>query len=298
MSSFLPSPDNFLALPADQSNPETAQVLVLPVPFEQTTTFGKGAAHGPQAILDASHQVEFFDAELGFAPVERAGGIATQEPLPVMGCDGASVAKCLEQVVSATLARGQFVVTLGGEHSSIVGAVRAHCAAFGDVSVLQLDAHSDLRPVYEGSPWNHACAMARVLDFHDTLVQVGIRSQEADERRTSEALGLPVLYAHEIHEADERGDDWIHRVVAALRPLVYLTFDCDVLDPSVMPATGTPEPGGLSWRQVNRLLARLCRQRKIIGADFCELAPIPGMLHPQFSMAKLIYRLIGWRAVP
>lgn len=295
MAHFLSEAVNFLALPEESSSPERAGVVVILVRFEATSTYGTGTARGPEAIIHASHQVELFDAALGFEPYRATGGIATRAPLDVAGCDGETVAQRVREAVARQLAEGKFVVVLGGEHTAVVGAIQAHCAAFDDLTVLQLDAHSDLRPTYYGSPWNHACAMARVLDFHRAVVQVGIRSQALEERRIAEAHGLPVFYAHDIHGHEDRGEHWVTGVIAATTPRVYVTLDCDVFDPAVVPATGTPEPDGLTWRQVDRLLARLCAEREVVGLDVSELAPIPGVQHAEFTIAKLIYRFIGHR---
>jgi agmatinase len=284
----------FLDLPPEHADPATAGVVLLPVPFERTSTFGRGSAAGPAAIIAASHELELFDAVLGTEPWRSAGGIATLPALSPAG-DGAAVAARLQGEVASWLARGRFLVTLGGEHTSVVGAIRAHIAAHPDLTILQLDAHSDLRPDYQDDSWNHACAMARILDVHSRLVQVGIRSQDGSERTTSRERGLSVFYAHEILAADSAGEDWIGNVMAACGPDVYLTLDCDVFDPAVLPATGTPEPGGLTWFQVDSLLARLCRERNLAGFDVSELAPLAGLHHPEFTIAKLIYRLIGRR---
>lgn len=288
--------DNFLALGPEDSNPDTAGVIVLAAPFEETSTYGVGSARGPEAIVAASHEVELFDAALGFEAYQTAGGIATLEFLDVAGCDGAGLAALLREETRYWIERGRFVVTLGGEHTSVVGAIEAHCQAYPDVTVLQLDAHSDLRPDYMDSPWNHACAMARVLDFHGRLVQVGIRSQAKEERERANATpGITVFHAHEVLERHDAHEDWIADIVSACTPNVYVTLDCDVLDPSIMAATGTPEPAGLTWRMLDALFARLCAERQLVGFDVNELAPIEGVAYPEFSMAKLIYRIIGRR---
>ena len=285
----------FLDLPPEQANPQTAGVVMLPVPFERTSTYGQGSARGPAAIIAASREVELFDTVLGCEPYEAAGGIATLAPLQVVGCDGGEVAERLHHEVGRWLIKDSLVITLGGEHTAVVGAIRAHCEAYENVTVLQLDAHSDLRPQYDGDRWNHACAMARVLDFHDHLVQVGIRSQGKGERATAEERGLTVVPAHDIHQKDDDRADWIREVIDATRHNVYVTFDCDVMDPSLVPATGTPEPGGLTWRQIDALLRRLCLERNVVGFDLSELAPIEGLTFPEFTMAKLIYRFVGYR---
>lgn len=290
---FLGREGSFLALDPEQSRGADAGVVVLPVPFERTSSYGGGSAAGPAALLEASAQVELYDAALGREPYRDAGGIATLAPLEVAGLDGPAVADRLEAACAPWLERGRLVAALGGEHTSIVGAVRACCRRRPRVTVLQLDAHSDLRDSYLGDPWSHACAAARILDFHADLVQVGIRSQDRSERERAEALGLPVFPAHEIEAADRSGRDWVGEIVERLAPEVYLTLDIDVLEPAIMPATGTPEPGGLTWWQVDRLLARLGRERRLLGLDLSELAPIPGVHHPQFTAARLVHRIIG-----
>jgi len=295
MNATLPPEEGFLCPPEDFAEIANAGVVVIPVPMESTSTYGVNSSLGPEAILEASRQVEFFDAALGFEPFRTCGGIATLKPLDVEGVDGPELAQQLRETVMHYLMQKKFVVILGGEHTSIIGAVKAHCEYFSNLSVLQLDAHSDLRETFEDSPWSHACAMARVLDFHDSLVQVGIRSQDKTERYFATERGIPNFYAHDIHNSEEEGVDWIAQVIAATRPRVYVTLDCDVMDPSILPATGTPEPGGLTWRQMDRLLSRLCREREVVGLDVSELAPIEGTAASQFTVAKLIYRFLGYR---
>jgi agmatinase len=289
---------SFLGLTAEAAHPERARVVILPVPYERTSTFGRGSAAGPGALLAASCEVEFYDCVLGEEPWRAAGGVATLPPLALGTDPSEKVAERLQREVAGWLEREKFVITLGGEHTSVVGAIWAHLAAFPDLSILQLDAHSDLRPSYQDDPWNHACAMARALDhaaLPDQLVQVGIRSQSRRESEIVRERGIPVLPAHELHAADRCGRDWIGPLLAALRPHVYLTIDCDVFDPSLMPATGTPEPGGLLWHQVDGLLERLCQERRLVGCDFSELMPLRGLAHPEFAMARLVNRIIGRR---
>lgn len=290
----LPPEANFLALPAEASGPGS-RLVVLPVPFEQTSTFGQGSREGPAAILQASQEVEIFDASLGFEAWERAGGIATLPPIDVEAQDGASLAQALEARVEGLLEEGRFVATLGGEHTSTVGAVWAHCARFPDCTVLQLDAHSDLRQTYQGSSWNHACAASRIRDRHPFLVQAGVRSQAADEHALAQTESIPIGYAHDINRRHVLAEDWASGILAVLRPRVYITLDLDVLDCSLMPATGTPEPGGLDWTMLDHLLLRVFAAREVVGFDISELAPIAGLNHPQFTAAKLLYRMIGYR---
>lgn len=285
----------FLGLDDRLNNPESAGVVVVQVPFERTSSYGTGSANGPAAIIAASHEVELFDTHLGFEACEASDGIATLAPTGIDdGDDGASVADKAEEIVGHWLERNKTVVTLAGEHTGIVGAVRAHARRFENLTVLQLDAHSDLRETYHDDPWNHACTMARILDFHEDIVQAGIRSEAREERERVEGLRLPVFRGEAIQHDDRRGEDWVSPIVEACSENVYMTFDCDVLDPSIMPSTGTPEPGGLTWMQVDRLFARLCEKRNVVGFDLSELAPVAGVHHPQFTAAKLIYRILGY----
>ena len=293
--SILPQDARFLGLEDAWAAAESAGVVILSVPFERTSTYGQGSALGPAAVLTASQQVELFDAALGFEPHVHAGGIATLAPLDVSERDACCLVDRLRDEVSHWLDAGKLVVTLGGEHTSVVGAIRAHCEYYEELTVLQLDAHSDLREEYLDDPWNHACAMARVLEFHPRVVQVGIRSQASEEREMARARELPVIYGHEIAQAEREGLPWLDKVIDALGDHVYITFDCDVMDPAAMPATGTPEPGGLTWNQVDALLARLCRERAVVGFDVSELVPIAGLTYPEFTVAKLVNRLIGYR---
>jgi agmatinase len=294
LNSLLDKNENFLGVDNEPGWPEDAGVIILPVPFEQTSSYGIGSSAGPGAMLEASRQVEFHDTRLGFEPVDAIKGIATLSPLEVKGCDGMQIAARLQKTVRYWLEKGKCVVTLGGEHSSIVGAVHAYSEYFTDLTVIQFDAHSDLRESYQDSPWNHACAMARVRDVNKKVIQVGIRSECREESEFVRREGIPVFYAENIHERDRKGDDWIEEVIAAASGQVYITFDCDALDPAIMPATGTPEPAGLSWTQVDRLFSRLAEKCRIVGFDVNELSPIQGLNHPQFTVAKLIYRLIGY----
>ena len=290
----LPSTERFLALDDEFARPDDAGCVIVPVPFERTSSYGKGSRDGPGAILSASHQVELFDAGLEFEPHVAANGIVTLAPLRVDDCDGETLAGRVHGVCTHWLDAGKRVVTLAGEHTGAVGAIRAHAEKHDDLTVLQLDAHSDLRCIYEDSPWSHACAMARVLDFHAGLVQVGVRSQCGEEAALARERGIPVFGGESILQWEEDRIDWVREVIAATAPKVYVTFDCDVLDPSVMPATGTPEPGGLTWRQVDRLLDRLSAERQLVGMDVSELAPIPTLSHPQFTIARLVHRAIGY----
>lgn len=294
MSEFLNPEHRFMG--PDEAHIETddAAVVLIPVPYEKTSSYGRGSSDGPSAIISASHQVEYFDTDLGCEPWTTAGGIATRKPLELNDCrNGEDVAARLEPLVGQWLDAGKAVVTVAGEHTGVVGSIRAHVMRMTDLTIVQLDAHSDLRPEYRDDRWNHACTMARVLDFHRDIVQVGIRSEAAEEEAFAKRHRIPVFPGERIVRDDRQGVDWAAPIIEACSRRVYLTIDCDVLDPSLMPSTGTPEPGGLDWKQLNALLKRLCREREVVGFDLSELAPIPGVPFPQFTAAKLIYRLIG-----
>jgi agmatinase len=294
MSDYLPAGERFLGLDDGQADPDRAGFVLVPVPFERTSSYGRGSAEGPAAILAASHQVELRDAALGIEPWAAVGGIATMSPLPIgESDDGRDVMDRLEGVVGDLLDSRRRVATLAAEHTGVVGAVLAHARRADDLTVVQIDAHSDLRPEYLGDPWSHACAMARVLDFHRDIVQVGIRSESSEDAAAARAHGLKVFYGEQIQRDAGRGADWIAPIVDACAENVYVTLDLDALDPAIMPATGTPEPGGLTWRQVDDVVERLCRDRRVLGFDVSELAPVPGLAAPQYIAAKLVYRLIG-----
>jgi agmatinase len=265
-------------------NPDTARVVLLPVPYDATSTYIKGADVGPSAILEASYQLENYDIETGTEPYKA--GICTDEPVT----EGSSPEKMVEAVhkrACELLALGKFIVTIGGEHSVSIGAVRAHAEKFEGLSVLQLDAHSDLRNEYQGSKFNHACVMARVREFCP-IVQVGIRSMDVSEMKSVERQRI--FFAEDIY--NDRS--YISRVIDQLTDNVYITIDLDVFDPSLMPSTGTPEPGGLLWYDVLSLLKAVCRKRNVIGFDVVELCPNENNKAPDFTAAKLIYKMLAY----
>jgi agmatinase len=279
--------ERFGALPPEYSDARDAKIVVVPVPYDGTSTWVKGADKGPQAILDASAHLEFYDIETE-SEVYRQG-IHTDVPVGESSSPDRMVA-AVERRVRDHLEREKFTVVIGGEHSVSIGAIAAHVSRFSDVTVLQLDAHSDLRDEYEGSKFNHACVMARVEELCP-IVQVGIRSMDISEKPALDPDR--VFFAKDLHD---RGD-WIDRVVATLTDQVYITIDLDVFDPSVVPSTGTPEPGGLLWYDVLGLLRRVCRQRTVVGFDVVELCPMAGSWAPNFLAARLIYQLLSYRFV-
>jgi agmatinase len=274
----------FGELPEPFADPARSRIAIVPVPYDGTSTWLKGADRGPEAILEASAHLELYDIETGSEPYRH--GILTDPPVTESSSPEA-MARAVEQRVAGHLQAGRLPVVLGGEHSVSIGAMRAAAARYGAVTFLQLDAHTDLRPEYGGSPYNHACVMARAREL-GAIVQVGIRSLDVSEK-----AGLDprrVFFAERLQ--GRRG--WARQVLRRLSRRVYLTLDLDVLDPAFMPSTGTPEPGGLGWYQVLELAALVCRERELVGFDVVELAPSDNRA-PDFLAAKLVYKLLAYR---
>jgi agmatinase len=269
---------------------EKARVVVLPVPLERTTTYAKGTAKGPCAIIEASRNMETFDEELQMETYQKLG-IATLEE---MDTEEGSLEQILANISTAVLSLlkdGKFPLVLGGEHSLTPPCVSAVAHKYKDLSVLQIDAHADLRETYQGNPNSHACALRRSLEICPA-VQVGIRSLSSEEAAAIPKLATKIFWAHDI--VTRPTQEWAEEVAHALSPNVYLTIDLDGLDPSIMPATGTPEPGGLTWEQITGLLRVVARRRTIVGMDVVELLPTPGLHAADFLAAKLIYRTLGY----
>jgi agmatinase len=274
----------FLGLPADATRGIPGAVI-LPVPYDGTSTWHKGADAGPQALLEASAAVELFDIETRREPWKD--GVRTMPPVDCPS-DPEGLSSMVRNLVGAVLDGGEMPIVLGGEHSVTIGAVNAAADRFADLTVLQIDAHADTREEYEGSSHNHACVMARARERCPT-VQVGIRAVDG-----AEMPGLDperVFWAHDIVPAAD--DSWMDRVVELLTDHVYVTIDLDAFDPSLIPATGTPEPGGLGWYPVNRLLRRVARASHVVGFDVVELLPAEGHHASAFTAAKLVYRFLA-----
>lgn len=278
---------NFGAIPPEYATTAAAAAVVLPVPYDGTSTWLKGADRGPQAILDASANMELYDIETGTEVYRR--GIHTDVPVEEARSPEA-MTDAVDARVAGHLTCGRFVVTVGGEHSVSIGSIRAHARRHPGMCVLQLDAHADLREEYEGSRHNHACVMARARELCP-IVQVGIRSMDAAER--SSMIPERVFWAHEI--AGVSDSDWQPRVLERLADTCYVTIDLDVFDPSLVPSTGTPEPGGLFWYDVARLLRAVCRRTRVVGFDVVELCPSEHNRAPDFLAAKLIYKFLSYR---
>lgn len=277
---------NYGGLEPEFSTYETAKIAVLPVPYDGTSTWMKGADKGPDAILDASANMELYDIETD-SEVYREG-IATLAPVTEASSPEAMAAE-VEQRVDALLRDKKFPVILGGEHSASIGVFRALARHYDKFSVLQLDAHSDMRSSYEGSTHNHACVMARAKEVA-TVAQVGIRSSAIEEKEN--IMPDRIFYAHELHDAKE-GNNWMYMVSQKLHDNVYITIDLDVFDPAIMPSTGTPEPDGLFYREVLNFLRLINERHNIIGFDVVELCPNDINKAPDFTASKLVYQLLS-----
>ena len=306
-SGWLGIHENFLGLDEPWCDPERAGVHVLLAPYEHTSSYVQGSDHGPGAIVTASQQVECYDEILGQEPFKAWGGIATAAPLMLDGRTDKAAVEAIEAYVAPSVTAGKFVVTLTGEHTGALGAIRAHGSRYPGMCVVQIDAHGDLRQAYQGNPYSHASVMARVVEDGFSLVQVGIRSVCPEEvELMTRSPRLATFYAATILDPSGAYEGlakrWIPEVVKACTGPVYLTFDCDGLDPSIVPALGTPEPGGLGWYDTLNLVRALAAGPGIIGMDISEIAPIDGFVAPQFSVARLIYRMLGIiqseRAIP
>lgn len=265
---------------------ENAAIAILPVPYDGTSTWLKGADKGPKAILEASVNMEFYDIETDSEVFTH--GITTLEPVTEDSSPEAMAAE-VERRVDALLKDKKFPVVLGGEHSVSIGVFRAFAKHYDEFSILQLDAHSDMRPEYEGSTHNHACVMARGKEVA-TVAQVGIRSSAIEEKENIDPDRI--FYAHEIKESDS---SWMYQVSQKLSDNVYVTIDLDVLDPAYMPSTGTPEPDGLAYRDIINFLKLINERHNIIGLDVVELCPNEINKAPDFLASKLIYQILSMR---
>ncbi len=283
---------NFLGIEQKYSDFENSEIVIFPVPFEKTVSYGKGTAKGPSGILKASHYVEFFDEEVK-REICFEKGIAT---LQASDYSKGKIKNSLDRIYRQTkslLKENKFVVSLGGEHSISFPIIKAHHEKFPDLTVLQIDAHSDLRQSYEGTKYSHACVMARVAELTKKITQVGIRAQCREEADFIRENGINTFYARDIR-TNKFGANWQKEVLKTLGKNVYITFDVDGFDPSVLSATGTPEPGGLFWDETMDLLKLVGENRNIVGFDVVELAPSKAHPASDFTTAKLVYKIINY----
>ncbi|MFC1887453.1 agmatinase [Candidatus Cloacimonadota bacterium] len=276
----------FADIPSAYSSFGSAAIVIQPVPYDGTSTWLKGADKGPQAILEASANMELYDIETDSEVYKQ--GIYTCESVS----ENTSPEKMIEAVkvsVAENIRQGKFVVTVGGEHSISIGVIKAHAEKYNNLTVLQLDAHADLREEYDGSINNHACVMHRVKDMGLPFLQVGIRSMDASERE--HLIPERTYFAKDITVNTK----WQEKLISQLTENVYITIDLDVFDPAIMPSTGTPEPGGMYWWDVLKLLKLVAEHKNIIGFDVVELCPNPQNKAPDFLAAKLIYKLLSYK---
>lgn len=274
----VPHPRNF----------DESRVVILPIPVDRTTSYVPGTRNGPREILQASSHMELWDEELGLDV--HSVGLYTLPEMELPFGELGPLMDEIRRVASEILSHDKFLVTLGGEHSITPPLVAAAAAKYPGLHVLQIDAHADLRDSYMGTPHNHACALRRSLE-HAAATQVGIRSMSTEEAEAVARLNTTIFYDHSMRQ--DAG--WVNAVVASLGDPVYITIDVDGMDPAIMPSTGTPEPGGLSWYETLALLKATITRRRVVACDVVELSPIPGLHAPNFLCAKLVYKMITYR---
>ena len=275
----------FAGIPLHYSQYENSSILLQSIPYDGTSTWGKGADTGFSAFMEAAENMELYDIETDSEVYKR--GIHVLEELTDLTSPetvfDASYTKTQELLES-----DKFLTFFGGEHSISIGIIKAFYQKFNDLTILQIDAHADLRPSYQGSPYNHACALYDASK-NCNLIQVGIRSMDVTEKVHLDRG--KVFFADAITSSSE----WMEQSISLMTDNVYITFDLDALDPSIMPATGTPEPGGMSWYDTIGYLRKVFKQRNIVGFDMVELAPIAGLNSPQFLTAKLYYKMLSYK---
>lgn len=282
--------ETFLDIPASRTL-EDSGVVVVPVPYDSTTSFKSGARHGPRSAITASKQLEEWDIELQ-RDVSTVGIYTTQEIEPHTGGPEMMIER-VHRVAAHFIAQDKLVALLGGEHTITVGGVAATLEKHPDLTVLYLDAHADLRDEYMGSRWSHAC-VARRLNERAPVVQVGVRSMSQDEARFITANDVPVFTWPTSGDIESLAANLIEH----LSEVIYVSVDLDVLDPSIMSAVGTPEPDGMTWADITKLLRLVCERRRIVGFDVVELSPNEGPEACAFTAAKLLYKLIGYATIP
>ncbi|MCX2719198.1 agmatinase [Lentiprolixibacter aurantiacus] len=275
----------FAGIPEEFSGPEKSKVVLIPVPYDGTSTWGKGADKGPEAFLQAAENMELYDIETDSEVYQE--GIHLLPPLEVPR-DPEKMVLQVHDVVKTQIKKKKFVTLIGGEHSISIGAIRAFNECFDNLSILQLDAHTDLRKTYNGSPFNHACALYEANE-NGHLIQVGIRSMDKSE--TGIMNEENTFFAHKM--ADD--DYWMDNAIDLLKENVYITLDLDVFDPSIMPATGTPEPGGLLWYETLEFLRNVFSEKNVVGFDIVELCPDVHHKASDFLAAKLYYKMLSYK---
>jgi agmatinase len=288
---MLNSEQNFLGITeSNLCDYNSSKVIIQSAPYEYTSSYLAGSDKGPQAIIEASHYVEFYDEELDQETYKKFG-ICTIEPLNFKNIVNEAAINLIESVTSEHLQNNKFVVSLGAEHTVSLGFFKAHLKQYPSIGILQIDAHSDLRQSYNQNLYSHASVMARIHDLGVNLFQVGIRAQCIEEAELIKSSPrIRTWYAHQIAS----NNHWQDEVIAALPNEIYLTIDADGFDPSIMPAVGTAEPGGLMWFETLAFLKKVCTQKVVVGFDIVECAPKEGEILTQFNLAKLLYKILGY----
>ncbi len=276
---------NYAGIPDEFAQLEKSKVVLIPVPYDGTSTWGKGADKGPDALLDASENMELYDIETETEVYKQ--GVFVAEPVSDLASPEAMV-KSVHRVTKEYIKRNKFVTLIGGEHSISIGSIRAFNECFENLTVLHIDAHADLRESYGGTPFNHACAVYEASQ-QTNLVQVGIRSMDAIEMTVMDTE--KTFFAHDMVD-DEY---WMDKAVELLTDNVFITFDLDALDPSIMPSTGTPEPGGLLWYETLEFLKQVFEEKNVVGFDIVELCPNERERSSDFLAAKLYYKMLSYK---
>lgn len=286
---------NFLMIPEKVSSLENSKVVILSAPYEASVSYGKGTKFGPKAIIESSHYVEFYDEEFDNELCFEIG-IATTKELQFGKRKDKKAITFLYEKVKEIITLDKFCVVLGGEHSISTAPIKAYLEKYPDLSVLHFDAHSDLREQYQNNPYSHASVMARVCEFLNPkrLVQVGIRAQCIEESQFIKNKNIKTFYANRI-KTGKYGINWQREVAKKLTNNVYISFDVDYFDPSIMPSTGTPEPNGFQWEETMQIFREMKKLKKqIVGFDVVELAPQKGMAHADYLAAKLTYKILNY----
>ena len=277
--------NTYAGIPEKYASLDASKIVLIPVPYDGTSTWGKGADKGPEAFLHASENMELYDIETDTQVYKQ--GIHLADAITESSSPEAMV-NTVHEMIKDHIKRNKFVTMFGGEHSVSIGAIRAFNECYQDLTVLHIDAHADLRKEYEGSPYNHACALHEANETTN-LIQVGIRSMDISEKSVMRPDN--VFFAHEMAVDDY----WVDKVVESLGDNVYITFDLDALDPSIMPSTGTPEPGGLFWYETLEFLKSIFEQKNVVGFDMVELCPNKNEKSSDFLAAKLYYKMLSYK---
>jgi agmatinase len=294
----LPEKSNFLMISKKASDLENSRIVILSAPYEASVSYGKGTSGGPKAIIEASHYIEFYDEEFNNELCFEKG-IATIKAIDFKKLRDKPAIDKIYNKVKKVLEIDKFCIVLGGEHTISLAPIKAHSEKYKNLSVLHFDAHSDLRHKYQNNFYSHASVMARVCEFLDPkkLVQVGIRAQDIEESKFIKSKKINTFYAWKI-KTGKYGNNWQKEVAKKLSNNVYVTFDIDYFDPAIMPSTGTPEPNGFQWNETMQIFREMNKlDKRIVGFDVVELAPVKNISHPDYLAAKLVYKLLNFAKV-